>query len=189
MPATLYNPDNVVVGHAVLWLAPWVKGAIAPLPADSLPVFDEATGWGGPWVPTGGTQEGFTVNVEASTTKITMEEQSTPVNETLESKGITIAGNLLEDTLETIRLSWGGGSIATGVLTRRSLGLTDNINYYTLGLEMRNLAGKARRIHVPKASVLGSGEVGFRRSAAARMYNLMCTSLCKTTEIQVIDVI
>lgn len=193
MPGSLYNADNVVVGNAVLWLTPWVAGAVVALPDDDTPLFDvdawEALGY----VGAGATNEGFKVNVETSTTTVTIEEQSTPVDETIEGKTMTIEAALAEDTLETIRLSWGGGNIVVtppgvGQPGKRRMTLSDAIAHYTAALEMRNFNGFARRIRIPKVSVSGSGEVSFRRSADKRLYPIRVASLSAPTDIEIVDI-
>lgn len=193
MPGTLYNADNVVVGNAVLWHKPWSATTPATIIADATPLFDvdayEAAGW----VGAGATNEGFTANVESSTTTVTIEEQTTPVGESIESKNINFEAALAEDTLETISLSWGGGAITitpagAGQPGKKSMNLSDALIYKAVILEMRNFSGFARRIFVPKMSVTGSGETSFRRAADKRLYPVRFASLSSPTEIQVVDI-
>jgi hypothetical protein len=192
MAGDFYNADNVVVGHAMLMLTPWIKGAVEPMPADDTPIFTPDDAAWIDWVSAGATNEGFKVNVETSTTQITIEEQSTPVGETVESKAIGIEAVLAEATMEAMRYSWGGGDItvtAAGVATygKKVMALSDDIEYYTAVLESRNFNGLARRLYVPKVSLTGSGEVSFRRAADKQMFPVRAASLCKTTDIQVVD--
>lgn len=192
MAGDFYNADNVVVGHAMLMLTPWVKGSVAALPADATPIFTPADLAWADWVSAGATNEGFKVNVETSTTQITIEEQSTPVGETVESKAIGIEAVLAEATLESMKYSWGGSDItvtpaAAGVYGKSTMTLSDDIEYYTAVLESRNFNGMARRLYVPKVSVTGSGEVSFRRAADKQMFPVRVASLCKPSEIEVVD--
>lgn len=192
MTGSLYNADNVVVGEAVLMLTPWILGDVAPLVDDDTPLFTpDDTAWAD-WVSAGATNEGFKANVDTSVTQITIEEQSTPVGERVESKAVAIEAALAEDTLESMRLSWGGSAITVtaagaGVWGKRQMTLSDNILYYTGCLEMRNFTGFARRIYIPKGSMTGSGEVSFRRAADKRMYPARLASICKPTDIIVRD--
>lgn len=197
MPGALYDENNVVVGHAVLRLAPWVKASLAPLAPDSTPLFDERTTgtnlWATQWKSAGATHEGFKVVVDVSTTTVTIEEQSTPVDEQVEGKSMGIEAALAEDTMESMQLSWGGGTIlttaaGTGITPKRTMSLTDTIAYYTAALETRNAAGYARRIYIPKVSIVGSGDTNFRRAADKRTYPIRLNSLCKPTDIQIVDV-
>lgn len=195
MPGALYNPDNVVTGHAIMYLKPWVLATPAVLPADTAVLFDDTT-WlaASPvWLKAGATNEGFKINVEASTTQITIEEQSTPVDETLEGKSITIEAELAEDTMEAMKYSWGGGVITTvaaasAVAGTKKMTLDDTVLKWAVALETRNFNGFARRILIPKTSMFGSGQVSFRRAADKRMYPIRVSSLCKPSDIQIVDV-
>lgn len=187
MPGPLYNADNVVVGHAILFLCPWVRGAVTAPVADTVALFDP-NGWPTPWVGVGATNEGFSVAVDASTTPINIEEQSTPVDETVEAKSVQIMAALVEDTLTTIRLAW-GGSVVSATVSKASMTLIDGVTKYTVGMEMRNAVGLARRIYIPKMSTAGGGEVSFRRAADKRTYPMTLTSLCKPTEILITDML
>lgn len=189
MPGVLYDANNVVVGHAVMWYAPWVAGSVKPLIADATAVFNVTAWETAGWTAAGATNEGFKVNVETSTTTVTIEEQSTPVGERLESRTLTIEAALAEDTLETMKLSWGGSTITTvaGPPAKRTMTLSDDIGLYTVALEMKNKGGFARRLYIPKVSITGSGEVSFRRAADKRLYPIRCASLSAPTEIQVVD--
>lgn len=193
MPGDLYNADNVVVGQAVLYLKPWVRNTLPGWVPDATPLWDidawETAGFFG----VGATNEGFKINVETSTTQVTIEEQSTPVDEKVESKAIGIEAALAEDTLASIRLAWGGGTIAVQAAASGSPGtakmtLNDDINYYFAALEFRNYYGFARRILVAKASGSGSGETSFRRASDKRMYPMRWASLCPPSGIQVVDI-
>lgn len=194
MAGDFYDADNVVVGNAMLMITLWEKGAVAPMIDDDTPIFSPAdAGWGPDWVSAGATSEGFKVNVQTSTTQITIEEQSTPVGETVESKAISIDAILAEATMDAMRYSWGGGAVthtaaATGVTGKDTMSLTDDITYYTVILESRNFNGFARRLYIPKVSITGSGEVAFRRAADKQMFPVTAASLCKPAEIEVVDI-
>lgn len=195
MAGTLYNANNVTVGHAVLWLAPWLPTEPpTELVADNTPLFDvdawETAGWFGP----GATHEGYKIAVETSTTTITIEEQSTAVLEAIEGKTISIEAALAEDRLTTIQLSWGGSDIATTAATASDPGvermnLSDELQYFVGALETKNFAGLARRFYIPKLSATGSGDTEFRRAADKRTYPVKLTSLCKPSEIEIIDIV
>jgi len=195
MPGALYNPDNVKVGLAVMYLQPWVFGAVEPLPATSSVLFDD-TNWVGAtpvWQKAGATHEGFKINVDVSTTQITIEEQSLPTAETVETKGIAIEAALAEDTINTIQLAWGGGTItttaaATGSQGKKEMSLTDDIDYWTVALEMENVFGLARRIYIPKMSLVGSGDTAFRRAADKRTYPVRFSSVCAPSDVDILEI-
>lgn len=191
MVASLYDPNNVVVGHAYGFITPWVSGAVEPLIDDDEEFFNPAL-WVSPWTAIGATHEGFKINVDVSTTTVNIEEQSLPIAEQVESKGFNVEAALAEDTLESMRLSWGGSAISVtapgaGQPGKRTMSLTDDLTYYTFALEMRNKYGFARRIYIPKASVSGSGDTAFRRAADKRTYPLRITSICLPSEIQIVE--
>lgn len=194
MPGSLYDANNVVVGHAVLWIAPWVVGTPAKtLVPDSTPLFDVTTWETAGWKGAGATNEGFKVNVETSTTTVTIEEQSTPVDETIEGKTLNIEAALAEDTMQVLQWTWGGGTIVTaaasaGVPGTDKMSLANSITYVTAALEMRNFKGFARRLYIPKMSISGSGEVSFRRSADKRTHPVRLGSLVAPSLIQIVDI-
>lgn len=194
MAGVLYDPNNVAVGEAYAYLIPWDKDAVAPLIDDNTELFDPAAWEAEGWIAAGATHEGFKINLDTSTTTITIEEQSSPVAERIESKGLIVEAALAEDTLQSIQLSWGGGTIATqaagaGQVGTKKMSLTDIITYWTVALETMNVNGMARRFYVPKVSVTGSGETSFRRAADKRTYPLRMASICKPTEIQIVDIV
>lgn len=192
MAGVLYDPDNVVTGNAVLMLTPWVLGAVEPMVDDDTPLFTPADAAWADWVSAGATNEGFKANIDVSTTQITIEEQSTPVDERQESKTLGLEAELAEDTLETVKYAWGGSAIvvtppAVGVMGSKKMVLSDDVQYWTYILETRNLYGLARRTYVPKASLIGSGETSFRRAADKRMYPVRLTTLCRPSDIQIVE--
>lgn len=192
MVAALYNANNVVVGHAVGFLAPWSATSLVPLVADTIALFSPSD-WPTPWVAAGATNEGYKANVDTSTTTVNIEEQSTPVDERVDSKNMTFEAALAEDTMQSMRLSWGGGPITVTTATAtlpatEKMTLTDDSQFYTFVLEMRNQFGLARRIYVPKVSATGSGDVAFRRAADKRAYPLRLTSLVPPSQIQIVNI-
>lgn len=193
MSGVLYDPDNVKVGNAVLMLTPWILGTVAPIPADTVPLFVPGNAGWASWVSAGATNEGFKVNVDVSTTQITIEEQSTPVDERQESKTIGLEAELAEDTLASVKYAWGGSAItvvapASGTPGTSKMVLADDVAYWTYCLEMQNKQGLARRLYVPKASLIGSGETSFRRASDKRMYPIRLTTLCRPQDIQIVDI-
>jgi hypothetical protein len=195
MAGDFYNANNVVVGHAMLMLKPWESAdpIIDPADFDDVPLFTPAdTAWAD-FKSAGATNEGFKVAVETSTTQVTIEEQSTPVGETVESKAIGIEAALAESTLESMRYSWGGSDITVtaagvGQVGKRSMTLSDDIEYYVAVLESRNFTGRARRLFISKTSITGSGDTGFRRAADKQTFPIRVASICKPSEIEIVDV-
>ncbi len=192
MPGVLYNENNVAVGQAAVYIKTWTSALVLAQIADATVPLSPAgvVAWeAAGWTILGATNEGFKINAEASTTTVTIEEQSTPVGEQMESKTVGIEAELAEDTLESISLAWGGGTIATvaGPPAKRTMSLVDTIKYVQVAMEMKNSNGFARRIYIPKMSIFGSGETSFRRAAEKRLYPIKMNSLCKPSDIIIVD--
>jgi hypothetical protein len=95
--------------------------------------------------------------------------------------------------MTSMKYSWGGDDIVhvaagAGQPAKDTMVLTDDITYYTTVLESRNFNGMARRLYIPKVSITGSGEVAFRRSADKQMFPVSAASLCKPSDIEVVDI-
>lgn len=184
----LYDANNVVVGNAVLWYTPWLVSTKTQV-ADTVALFNTSTWEAAGWIGAGGTDEGFKIAAEANTQDVMIEEQSTPVTTTVESRTIGIEMALAEDTLETMKLAWNGGTINTvaGPPAKRTMALQDAINFWTVVLEMRNSLGFARRIYIPRGTFTGSGDTEFRRAADKRLYPLRFNSNCNISQILITE--
>lgn len=177
----LYNPQNVVVGLAVGFFAELGSA----LPADTV---DFAGDWGADWEQFGGTEEGWRLGGDSSTTPHTIEEQPNPVLVTLESRGLNLSAALAEDTLESMRLSFGSGTISTvvgtgGAPTVKTFTLSDGVDEFMVGLDMQTVGGVTRRLILPRASGSGSVDVAFRRAAGKRLWPVQFAATCKPSEI------
>lgn len=178
----LYDPQNVVVGLAVGYYAE--VGATPP--ADTVGF---AGDWGVDWKNPGGTEEGWRLTGDASTQSHNIEEQPNPVLVTLESRGFGIAASLAEDTLQSLRLAFGGGTITTdGTSGVKTFKLSSGIEEFAVGLDMQTVGGVCRRIIIPRAAGSGSVDVAFRRSAAKRLWPVQFSALCKPDEIIIKDI-
>lgn len=180
----LYNPQNVVVGLAVGYYAE----VGATLPANTVAF---AGDWGTGWTNPGGTEEGWRLTGDASTTSHTIEEQPNPVLTTLESRTMGIAASLAEDTLESLRLAFAGGTIVVGSGADagvRTFKLSSTITEFAVGLDMKTIGGKTRRIIIPRASGAGTVDVAFRRASAKRMWPVQFTALCPPEDIIIRDI-
>jgi len=192
MPGTLYNPNNVVIGLAVLWLQPYDPLNLPLMPDDSIPLWGD---FGDPWQGAGATDNGFKFSVASQTNNVTVEEQSTPVAQTLSSRGVTISASLAEDTVQVMQWSYGTGvitSVAASpgppvVSAKQVLTFDDNILEWAAILETQSTSGKARRYFVPKMNSGGTVDTSFRRASDKRMYPLTLTSVCAPSEIAIYD--
>lgn len=183
----LYNPQNVVVGLAVGYFAE--VGTVAP---DNTVEF--AGDWGTGWEQAGGTEEGWRLASDMSTTPHNIEEQANPVLVTLDSRNINISAALAEDTLDSIRLAFGGGTILVTpgtppAATIHEFTLTEGIDEFAVGLDMQTVGGATRRIIVPRASGSGTVDVAFRRAAGKRLWPVQFQMLSKPSELIIRDII
>src|SRR4051812_12763833 len=96
------NTASVLVGQATLYTAP----ADTAQPADTLA---EGATWLTPWTYVGGTEEGVSFLVGTDTNDIRIEEQSTPVMVVVTNKNVRVTTSLSEDTVDTMKLAYGGG--------------------------------------------------------------------------------
>lgn len=186
--ALLYDVNNVVVGDARLWLAPWTEDTPPTPPADTVALFDT---YPSPWKGAGGTDEGFKLTIDSNTQDISIEEQSTPVYRTVESKTCQIEAALAEDTVQSMQWAYGGNVVTTAAgptqPAKSVLTLSDDLQVWSAVLETKNKFGMARRIFVPKMISAGSVETSFRRASDKRMYPLTLGSICATSDIQITE--
>lgn len=192
----LYDPKNVVVGLAVGYFAE-VGSA---LPLNTIPFSGD---WGAPWKQAGGTEEGFRLTADMSSTPHTIEEQPNPVLTTLDNRTLSVAASLAEDTLDSMRLAFGGGTITTvvgtgGAPTVKDFALSPNVDEFAFGLDMETypvtispgvVKRVTRRIIIPRMSGSGSVDVAFRRAASKRLWPLALTQLCKPSEVIIRDIV
>lgn len=143
----------------------------------------------GLWVPVGATEQGWKITTNKSTQDHQVEEQSTPVAQTVQSQKLTIDGDLSEDVTQTIALAFNMTSAVTAAGTgqpgKTRLTLTDTPLQYAVVLEAVNKFGFARRTYIPVATALTNSSVDFRRSASKRHYPLQFTSICPMNQIVV----
>lgn len=192
----LYNPQNVVVGLAVGYFAEAASSLV--MPANTIGFGGD---WGASWQQAGGTEEGWRLGGESSATNHNIEEQPNPVLVTLDTRTLTISASLAEDTLDSMRLAFGGGTIVTtaGVSpapTIKNFTLSETVDEFAFGLDMQTIPapgvpGKrvTRRIIIPRMSGSGSVDVAFRRAASKRLWPLQMTQLCKPSEVIIREII
>lgn len=187
--AVLYDVNNVVVGPAALWLAPWDADTPPTPPADTVDVF---TAFVPPWLGGGATDEGYKITFDANTQDINIEEQSTPVFRSVETKTVTIEASLKEDTVQSMQWSYGANVTTTAPGAAQPgksvLTLTDDLQIWSVVLETKNAHGMARRYFIPKMVSAGSVETSFRRAADAHMYPLSLGSICATGDITITEI-
>lgn len=184
-----YDRANVVVGLAALFYQPYNSASPPAMPADTVL---SGTAWPSPWVRIGATNEGVNLGFARETTDIRIEEQANPVDTRTSTLGFNITTVLAEDTLESMLLAFGGGSIsvvAAGVGTwgYRNLTISDEMTDFSLGFEGQNKHGYPRRFIVPVVKSVAEVESPYRR-AEKHMYNVTFRSLSPLSESPIHDI-
>jgi hypothetical protein len=183
--APVYDRKNVLVGLAAMYFQPYVPATPPALPADSSALF---TVWPSPWKPIGATTEGLTFGFSRETNNIMIEEQVTPVDVQTTSVNFTMQVTLSEDTLETMILAYGGGSVTTtaagvGVTGTQQLKISSSLSYFSFGFEGKNNKGYWRRVLVPVVVSVAEAQTIYRRAESQRTYGLTLTSLVSPEEV------
>lgn len=177
-----YVRKNVIRGMAQIWVRP--QDDTATLPSNTLPIGGDwsvpATG-NANWTAIGASASGATVRFSRSTNDIAIEEQLNPVDIATTSVDPRIEVTLSEDTLETIKLAYGGGTITTvapqsGIPGYRELTISEDIDHLTLGLEGENTKTNAsnvrqwRRVLWLDVLSVADVETSYRRAETQRLY-------------------
>lgn len=171
-----YTRKNVIRGMAQIWTRP--QDDAATLPSNALALGGD---WATPatgnalWTPTGASESGATVRFSRSTNDITIEEQLNPVDIATTAIDPRIEVTLSEDTLEIMKLAYGGGTITTvapasGVPGYRELKVAEDIEHLTLGLEGMNTKSQWRRILWLDVLSVADVETSYRRAETQRLY-------------------
>lgn len=150
-----------------------------------------ATISGGLWVPVGATDQGWTYATNKSTQAINIEEQSTPVATAITSQSVTLDGALSEDISRTLAIAYNALLTINAATSTEpgydNLTLSDDVTYYAAAVLTSHFNGKPRWIYAPKWSQLSNTTTAFRRSTAKRMYPVSFATVCKPTEIRVVN--
>jgi hypothetical protein len=185
-----YDATKVLTGVVALFIGPYSATAPLALPARTVPL---GGAWPLGWVPIGATEDGVTENFQRSTQKIMIEEQATPVIEETESIDWNFEATLSQDTLDTMKLAFGGGTItvvppASGVPGYRTLQISTTMDKLCLGMEGKNSYGKPTRYNVPLINSTGNVSKKNRRAADARRYATKFSVLCAPEQVVVEEI-
>ena len=189
MPGTAFIPpfnrSNVLTGLASMYTMP-LDGVNTPdLPDDTVAL---GTAWTAPWTPVGATQEGLAFEFSRNTQDITVEEQVTPVDVRTTDLAFNMNMVLSEDTLETMLLAYGGGTLTTtaaGASTpgTRTLQISSEVSYFAFGFEGKNAKAQWRRVLVPYCVSVGNASTTYRRADSQRMYEISLRSLVAPEDV------
>lgn len=171
-----YVRKNVIRGQAQIWTRP--QDDTATLPSNQLALGGD---WAVPatgnalWTSIGASESGATMRFSRSTNDITIEEQLNPVDIATTGVDPRIEVTLSEDTLETMKLAYGGGTITTvapgsGTVGYRELTIAEDIEHLTLGLEGMNTKNQWRRVLWLDVLSVADVETSYRRAETQRLY-------------------
>lgn len=168
-----YTRKNVIRGQAQIWTRP--QDDTATLPPNTLALGGDWATSNPLWTSIGASESGATVRFSRSTNDITIEEQLNPVDIATTGIDPRIEVTLSEDTLEVMKLAYGGGTITTvapqtGVPGYRELTIAEDIEHLTLGLEGMNTKTQWRRILWLDVLSVADVETSYRRAETQRLY-------------------
>lgn len=175
-PSPRYNPKNVVRGPAALWFQ--AQSDAVTLPGNGLALggdWTDVTLGNALWTPIGATQAGISLNWSRKTTDITIEEQPNAVDVATDTLDPTIDTVLSEDTLETMALAYGGGTITTTAPTLtapgvREIRFSEELQHITLGFEGINSKSYWRRGLWQDVLSVATIKTDYTRSKTQRLY-------------------
>lgn len=182
-----YERRNVLTGLAAMFLQVADPDEPAALPANTLELGQV---WTTPWTPLGASQEGLSFGFSRDSSDITIEEQPNPVDVRTSSLAFNANVTLAEDTLETMRIAYGGGTITTVSASTTEYGyqeleISDEMEDFAFGFEGENQHGLARRVVIPVVKSVGDIETGYRRAEEQRLYAVSFRSLVPLKDVKI----
>jgi hypothetical protein len=187
--APQYDRTNVLVGQVRTFVAPYNAVVPVALPAESVALGGT---WAAPWVPIGATEKGVSLLFKRETEDVTIEEQLTPVQKNTKSVDLRVNTVLSEDTLQTMKLAFGGGTITVtapgaGQIGKETLVISSDLDQLVVGMEGVNKYGFFRRVLIPLVTSEADVETEFVRSSNARRYKTSLVALCAPEEVVIIN--
>lgn len=182
-----YDRRNVLTGQAALYLKSADPDEAAVLPENSLPL---GAPWEGDWTPPGATTEGLTFGFSRDSNDIVIEEQPNPVDTRTNGLEFTMDVTLSEDTIETMRVAYGGGIITTVAATAsehgyQDLRIADEMEDFAFGFEGENQFQLPRRVVVPVVKSVGDIQTAYRRADSQRSYEVSFKSLVALKDVHI----
>jgi hypothetical protein len=187
--APTYDRTNVLVGQARVFVAPYNPVVPVTLPAETVALGGT---WPAPWVPIGATEAGVSLLFKRETEDVMIEEQLTPIVTNTKSVDLRVNTTLSEDTLQTMKLAFGGGTItvtaaSSGVIGKETLVISSDLDQLVVGMEGVNKYGFYRRVLIPLITSAADVEAVYRRSADARRYKTSLVALCAPEEVVIVN--
>jgi hypothetical protein len=188
----IYQRKRIMAGQVQVYLAPYNETSPAVLPAESVALGGTWPAVPQPWLPIGATEQGVSLLFRRSTQSLMIEEQMTPVAVETTEIECKVEAVLAEDTLETMRIAYGGGTITTtaagvGQIGKKELEISSDLTHFALGLEGKNTHGFWRRVLVPEIVSIADVEQVNRRAAALRLYKVSFWSLVQPEDMEWIE--
>jgi hypothetical protein len=187
-----YQRKRIMAGQVQVRLAPYNETTPATLPADTVELGGTWPTTPQPWTVIGATQEGVSLVFRRSTQNLTIEEQMTPVSVETTEVDVRVEAVLAEDTFETMKVAFGGGTISTqaaasGTIGKKTLVLASDLDHLALAFEGRNTFGFFRRMLVPDVVSVADIEQVNRRAASLRLYKVSFMSLVALEDMTFIE--
>jgi hypothetical protein len=188
----IYDRTKVMPGMAQIYLAPYSVASPAVLPADTVALGGTWPASPQPWTPIGATEDGVTMAFRRNTTDQMIEEQMTPVGVETADADLRYECSLSEDTLETMRIAFGGGTVtttaaATGQIGKKVLVLSTDLDHFALGFEAKNPDGFFRRMLIPDIVSIADISTPFRRAAGPRRYRVAFRALVAPEAVTIVN--
>jgi hypothetical protein len=192
-PNPRYNPRNVVRGPAALWYRP--QDDTATLPANTLALggdWANITTGNVLWTPIGATQAGISMNWSRKTTDITVEEQINAIDVATDALDPTIDTVLSEDTLESMLLAYGGGTLSVTAPTlttpgTRQVAFSSELSHITLGFEGINSKSYWRRGLWTDVLSVATVKTDYVRSKTQRLYSVSFRLVSSVESMTVVE--
>lgn len=182
-----YDRRNVLTGLAAMFLKSADPNVPATLPPNTLPLGDP---WPTDWTPPGATTEGLTFGFSRDSNDIVIEEQPNPVDTRTNGLEFTMDVTLSEDTIETMRIAYGGGVVTTVAATATAHGyqdfrIADEMEDFAFGFEGENQFNLPRRVVVPVVKSVGDIQTAYRRADSQRSYEVSFKSLVALKDVKI----
>lgn len=184
-----YDRTKVLTGQARPMIQPYNVAVPPVLPANTLPLNGV---WPAPWVELGATESGLEFDFMRKTKDITIEEQQTPIQVTTTALTFKFSLELSEDSLDTMKYAYGGGTITTvaagtGTVGTRQLLISPELTNFSFAFEGQNEYGFWRRVLVPVVVSIAQAKTMYKRADKQRTYKCEFSSLVDATQVTILE--
>lgn len=182
-----YDRRNVLTGLASMFLKAADPEEPATIPPNTLALGGV---WDTPWTPPGATTEGLTFGFSRDSNDISIEEQPSPVDTRTNGLSFTADVTLSEDTIQTMRIAYGGGTVDAVAATTTEFGyedleISDEMEDFAFGFEGENQFNLPRRVCIPVVKSVGDIQTAYRRADSQRSYEVSFKSLVALKDVKI----